>query len=283
MYTTLALGTCVFLIGCSAVLPSGESEPAPRSAAEQAVTAPPESRPATLLVKEEDPLGRWQLGQVVTVDGAHDLALSPQFPVVTSDSSPPADSIPAALLGPANGGVMIVTASQLNVRRCPRTDCPVVTYLVRADSVVVMSFEAGWYRLAGGGYAHARYLALPLVFEHLVFVTTALQFGLFYDTRLAPLAAQTPTFSGPLFSSQTLRLQDRAVLVELSTPFFGGPPMRLVCDALEITANFVEQMVREMVSDGYTGYSVRVLYQGSPDIVVANTNPDRSLTCKLPY
>ena len=238
-----------------------------------------EALPARFLVKGEDPWGRWSLGQQLVVDTSRASEGPPLwFTVLGSEHSEP-DSVQVALLGPADAGPVRVTATTLNVRECPTTDCSVIAQLDRADSVIVTAFDEGWYELGNGGYVFGEYVTLPILWEFIELSGAQLQFGLFFDQALKKIYGETANYYGPLFSGYTLELRDGAVFVRLSSPFVGGSAIYKICDLMEVIADFVEQMARERLDIGYGRYSVQVRYSDS-DMVTAYTSANGSITCR---
>lgn len=112
--------------------------------------------------------------------------------------------------------------------------------------------------------------------------TVQARFEVFYQSRLRLYFGSTANAAGPLISHRTLEVNGQSLLVTLSSDFFDGPSVSRLCDAVEETAVFVERLLRGLPRRPLNAYSVRVLYQGSQDIVLAHTNPDGSLTCRSP-
>ena len=60
----------------------------------------------------------------------------------------PQAGTPAPSLSLPRGTVLVVTASHLNLRSCPGTDCTIISVLPKGQQVVKLESESGWLKVS---------------------------------------------------------------------------------------------------------------------------------------
>lgn len=178
-------------------------------------------------------------------------------------------TVPFDALGPAGEGTMIVTADQMNVRRCRSTGCTVVGQVSHGQHVQVHDLQGRWYRYNGtdgtAGYLRVDYLVLPDALEGRFLMEIREQTADYYDTELKGL-----TFEGEgLITGFDIKRGDDLLEIEFYTPFNGGPAVPEICNAMRGIAGFIRQMMAQAPSEFFPAYSAGVYYN-SPDTPASN-------------
>lgn len=281
----LALVAC----GCSRYGLWGESEttPSPDSVPTESVGSEPGEPPApdltTVVVK--DSVSEFSLGDTIQVvfDRVSDYGLNV---AVYSEDGASRGWARITTLGHTGPGSMVVTATALNLRSCPSTNCNVVGQVEDGDRVRVQKLVDGWYRLSAGDgteqYAHAGYLMLPVAYQRMLVRETQVSTEEFYR-KLRDL--NMPGY-GTVFTDWSVRLEGGVLRFRFYTPFMEGSPLLAVCEGMQVIADFVEMTMDGIPSEWINAYSAGA-YVATPmnrtEFEVAGLNGNGAIFCRRPY
>ncbi len=168
-------------------------------------------------------------------------------------------SIPLEVLGPVGQGSMIVTADQLNVRRCRSRGCSVIGYVARDQVVRVHDFVGSWFRYTGPdgvkGYIHSDGLSLPSAYQAVLLRDIRARTTEFYARELAGLA--TADGQAVISSHQVDRRGDM-LSFEFYTAVGEGPGLGVVCEAMQRISRFVEGVLARVPGAAFSAFSAGV-------------------------
>jgi len=254
----------ILAIALTACARGGTSDVEPVSEASSESEAPAAPELTAMLVLRA--AGGLEQGDTVRVN-VGDVSDANQVTYYNGET--PTGTVPFDALGPVGEGTMMVTADQMNVRRCRSTGCTVVGQVSRGQRVQVHDLQGRWYRYNGSdgteGYLRVDYLVLPAALEGMFLVEIREQTADYYDSELKEL-----TFDGEaLFSGFDIKRSDDLLEIEFYTPFNGGPAVPEICNAMRGIAGLIRQMMAQAPSEFFPAYSTGVFYN-SPDTPASN-------------
>ncbi|MEE8191721.1 MAG: SH3 domain-containing protein [Gemmatimonadales bacterium] len=209
--------------------------------------------------------GRFGQGDTVRVD-LSSVSQDNQVTYYADDGA--SGSIAYDVLGPAGDGTMVVTAEQLNVRRCRSTGCSVVGQVARGREVRVHDFAGRWYEYAGdggmAGYLRVDDLMLPGALENKLLIEIRERIADYYDGELKGQVVD----GASIIDGCDVKRGDEMLSFEFYTPFSDGP-------------------VLQAPSEYFPAYSAGVYFDApdtptSDDVMVAGLSGGGGVYCMSP-
>ena len=256
------IGILAIVLAACAKGTTSEVEPVSETSSESEAPAAPELTEMLVLLAT----GGLEQGDTLHVDIGN---VSEANRVTYYNGETPTGTVPFDALRPAGEGTMIVTADEMNVRKCRSTGCSVVGQVSRGQHVQVYDLQGRWYRYNGtdgtAGYLRVDYLVLPDALEGRFLMEIREQTADYYDTELKGL-----TFEGEgLITGFDIKRGDDLLEIEFYTPFNGGAAVVEICNAMRGIAGFIRQMMAQAPSEFFPAYSAGVYYN-SPDTPASN-------------
>jgi len=272
------VGLAIALTGC-AKGGSGEAEPVGTGSENAAAIAPVLTEMLVLRAT-----GGFEQGDTVRVELP---SVSEENQVTYHGVSGEIGSVAYDALGPAGEGTMVVTADELNVRRCRSTGCSVVGQVVRGQEVTVYDFQGRWYRYDGAdgaqGYLRADYLVLPAALENRWLIGIRQQTADYYNNDLSGF-----TVNGDLVvTGYDVKHGNEMLEFRFYTPFDDGPALAQICNAMRGIAGFTRQMMAQAPSEFFPAYSAGVYLdrpdtESTDDLMLAGLSGGTAVYCVSP-
>ena len=274
------VGLAIALTGC-AKGGSGELEPAGAGTSSENAAAMTPVLTEMLVLRAT---GAFEQGDTVRVEIA---SVSEENQVTYHGVSGEIGFLAYDALGPAGEGTMVVTADELNVRRCRSTGCSVVGQVVRGQEVSVYDFQGRWYRYnaADGtqGYLRADYLVLPAALENKWLIGIRQQTADYYNNDLSGISVN----GDPVITGYDVKHGNEMLAFRFYTPFDDGPALAQICNAMRDIAGFTRQMMAQAPAQLFPAYSASV-YLDKPDaaatddIMLAGLSGGTAVYCVSP-
>jgi hypothetical protein len=217
-----------------------------------------------------------ELGDTVAVDleGIDDDGRAPRYV-----GGKAVGTISASDLGPVGTGMMVVTASRLNVRRCRSTGCSVLGYVVRDQVVEASDFAGRWYRVRideeTTGYAIAEHLQLVQVRQFRALAEIRHRTAEYYRSELERVELD----GTPIFTGYEVSADDAMLSFVFKVAQDEGEALSLICGAMRGIAEFVRESMASYPPYVFPAYSAGVYPDsagslGGADMIAGLTGDD---------